>query len=421
MDEHERIFDALRAAETRLAQARGEEKERALRAVADALEDERALILEANREDIEAARAEGMKEALLERLLLNEARAREMAEALRTIAALEDPVGRVTAGWTRPNGLFIEEVAVPIGVVAIIYESRPNVTVDAFALAYKAGCAILLRGSHSARRSNEALVAAIQRGLAAGGGIPDALALFGAQRDDIDVILRARGKIDALLPRGGAALIRRVVENARVPVIETGEGNCHIYVDASANLENALRIIENAKTQRPGACNAVETVLIHRSLCAAFAPLLAQKLAGRVELRADEPVCAAIRAAGAPPTLTLRAAREEDWETEYLDMILAVKIVDSLDQALLHIKRFGTGHSEAIITEDLCAARRFQREADAACVYVNASTRFTDGGAFGFGAELGISTQKFHARGPMGLDALTTRQFRIHGEGQIRL
>ena len=361
-----------------------------------------------------------MKDALLERLLLNEGRVREMALALRAIAALEDPIGRVTAGWTRPNGLFIEEVTVPLGVAAIIYESRPNVTVDAFGLAYKAGCAILLRGSRTARRSNRALVAAIQSALASSGGIVDALSLLDGSHDEIDVLLRARGKIDALLPRGGRDLIRRVVENARVPVIETGEGNCHIYVDASADLERAVRIIENAKTQRPGACNAVETVLIHRSLVAAFAPLLARAFAGRVELRCDAQAKAALLAAGTPPGLTLCDAQEEDWENEYLDLILAVKTVDSLDQALRHINRYGTGHSEAIITEDLGAARRFQQEADAACVYVNASTRFTDGGAFGFGAELGISTQKFHARGPMGLAALTTRQFRIHGDGQIR-
>jgi glutamate-5-semialdehyde dehydrogenase len=307
-----------------------------------------------------------------------------------------------------------------MGVAAIIYESRPNVTVDAFCLAYKVGCAILLRGSSAALESNRALVASIKRGLLAGGGEPDAVALADSgSRDEVDVILNARGKVDVAIPRGGRDLIRRVVENARVPVIETGEGNCHIFVDASADLPKAVDIAENAKLQKPGACNAVETVLVHRSAAAAFLPLLAERLAGRAELRAC-PRALPLLAAAVPKGLVLKEASASDWETEFLDYILAVKVVDTLDEAIAHVNRYGTRHSESILTNDLAAAREFERRVDAACVYVNASTRFTDGGEFGFGAELGISTQKFHARGPMGLEALTTIKYRVRGTGQIR-
>jgi glutamate-5-semialdehyde dehydrogenase len=325
----------------------------------------------------------------------------------------------VQSGWTLPNGLQVERLTVPLGVAAIIYESRPNVTADAFSLAYKAGCAILLRGSSAALESNRALVTAIKEGLASGGGIPNALALAeSGSRDEVGEILGARGKIDVALPRGGKDLIRRVVDHAHVPVIETGQGNCHIYADSSADIPNAVDIIENAKLQRPGACNAVETVLVHRDIAAALMPLLAARLAGKAELRCDPAAKAAIGAP--PPALVLKDAAEDDWETEYLDYILAVKTVDSLHEAVAHINRYGTKHSEAILTNDYRAAAEFERRVDAACVYVNASTRFTDGGQFGFGAELGISTQKFHARGPMGLEALTTIQYRIHGAGQIR-
>jgi glutamate-5-semialdehyde dehydrogenase len=304
-------------------------------------------------------------------------------------------------------------------VAAIIYESRPNVTVDAFSLAYKAGCGILLRGSSAALESNRALVRAIKAGLDAGGGISDAVALAeSGSREEVDEILGARGKIDVALPRGGKDLIRRVVDNAKVPVIETGAGNCHIYVDGSADIPNAVDIIENAKLQRPGACNAVETLLVRRDIAAVLMPLLAERLAGKAELRCDGASRAAITAA--PPALVLKDAVAEDWETEFLDYILAIKTVDTLEEAIDHINRYGTKHSEAILTRDLKAAEEFERRVDAACVYVNASTRFTDGGQFGFGAELGISTQKFHARGPMGLEALTTIKYRIHGAGQIR-
>jgi glutamate-5-semialdehyde dehydrogenase len=310
-------------------------------------------------------------------------------------------------------------------VAAIIYESRPNVTADAAGLAYKAGCAILLRGSSAALESNRAITAAIKQGLASGGGIAEAVELAGSgDRGDVDEILTARGLVDVVLPRGGHDLIRRVVENARVPVIETGEGNCHIFVDASADIPAALDIIENAKVQKPGACNAVETVLVHRDVLSALMPALAARLAGRVELRCD----AASKAAalgdaerhGAGSPVEIKDAAETDWAEEFLDYILAVKTVDSVEQAIEHISRWGTRHSEAILTNDMKNAEAFTQRVDAACVYTNASTRFTDGGVFGFGAELGISTQKFHARGPMGLDALTTIKYRISGRGHIR-
>ncbi|MDR3324724.1 MAG: glutamate-5-semialdehyde dehydrogenase [Spirochaetaceae bacterium] len=413
------VFTSLRGAQKALALESGAKKNAALRAAAAAIRREGAEILRANGLDVERARRGGMKEALVERLALNEGRLDEIAGGIETIAGLADPVGRALGGWTLPNGLFIERVSVPLGVAAMIYESRPNVTSDAFALAYKAGCAILLRGSSAALNSNGALVRAIQRGLGRGGGVVDALALVDSgDHGDIDEILRARGKVDVVLPRGGRDLIRRVVENARVPVIETGEGNCHIYVEPSAPAQNAADIICNAKMQRPGACNAVETVLVHKDALAALAPLLLEGLAGKVELRCDERARGAFLAHGGGALI--KDAVEEDWATEYLDFILAVKTVDNLDEAIEHINRFGTGHSEAILTGDLRSAERFKREVDAACVYVNASTRFTDGGEFGFGAELGISTQKFHARGPMGLEALTSIKYVICGEGQRR-
>jgi glutamate-5-semialdehyde dehydrogenase len=332
----------------------------------------------------------------------------------------------------------VERITAPLGVAAIIYESRPNVTADAFSLAYKAGCGILLRGSRAARESNRALVRAIKEGLEKGGGVPGAVELCPSEsHGEVDHILNARGKIDVVLPRGGKDLIRRVVDNARVPVIETGEGNCHIYVEPSANMEKAAAIILNAKLQKPGACNAVETLLVHRDAAAALFPALAGAFAAQgaalagggqaggpetslLELRCDRRAREALCFAGVPPGVVLRDAEEADWETEFLDRILAVKTVDSLEEAVAHINRYGTGHSEGILTEDLRGADFFCREVDAACVYVNASTRFTDGGEFGFGAELGISTQKFHVRGPMGLEALTTIKYRVSGSGQTR-
>ena len=399
-------------------------KDNALAAAAAEIDRDRAAILEANARDVDKTRKNGTKESLVDRLLLNDKRIDGIIEGIETIIRQEDPIGRVQAGWTLPNGLQIEKVTVPIGVAAIIYESRPNVTADCAALAYKAGCSILLRGSSSALESNKALVSAIKTGLAAGGGIADAVSLADSgDRDEIDTILKAHGFIDAVLPRGGGELIRRVVENARVPVIETGEGNCHIYVEPSAfqsdnGLEQVIEIILNAKLQKPGVCNAVETLLIHEDAVNKLMPALAEKLTGKAELRCD--LASKIAIGLIPPVLELKDVEDEDWETEFLDNILAVKTVSSCDEAIAHINRYGTKHSEAILTNDLRAAELFRSRVDAACVYVNASTRFTDGGQFGFGAELGISTQKFHARGPMGLEALTTIKYLVTGNGQTR-
>jgi glutamate-5-semialdehyde dehydrogenase len=413
------VFDSLKKAQAELALQNRRAKDGALSAVMAAIDARRDSILAANEADVQKARTGGMKDALIDRLLLNDKRIDAIIEGIATVVRQDDPIGKVRAGWTLPNGLFVEQVTVPLGVAAIIYESRPNVTADAFSLAYKAGCAILLRGSSAALESNRAMVGAITQGLAQGGGVTHAVALADSgSRDEVDIILGARGKIDVVLPRGGKDLIRRVVDNARVPVIETGEGNCHIYVEPSADMENVVDIILNAKLQKPGACNAVETLLVHGDAATALMPLLAEGLAGKAELRCDRRSGAAIGVP--PPGLILKEAEAEDWETEFLDYILAVKTVDSLDEAIDHINHYGTKHSEAILTNDMRAAGEFCRRVDAACVYTNASTRFTDGGEVGFGAELGISTQKFHARGPMGLEALTTIKYCITGSGQIR-
>ena len=413
------IFISLKQAQTKLAEQSRADKDKALAATAAAIDRDRAAILEANSRDVEQARKTGMKESLVDRLLLNDKRIDGIIEGVEIVIRQEDPIGKVQAGWTLPNGLQIDKVTVPLGVAAIIYESRPNVTVDCAALAYKAGCSILLRGSSSALESNKALVKAIKAGLESGGGIADAVALAqSGSRDEIDEILKARGYIDVVLPRGGHELIRRVVENARIPVIETGEGNCHIYVEPSADMNNAVEIIANAKLQKPGACNAVETILVHKDALASLMPKMAAALTGKCELHCDGETKAAIGAI--PSALVIKDAVEEDWATEFLDYILAVKTVSSCDEAIAHINKYGTKHSEAILTNDLRAANDFRSRVDAACVYVNASTRFTDGGQFGFGAELGISTQKFHVRGPMGLEALTTIKYLINGNGQIR-
>ena len=418
----ETIFRSLKQAQVKLSLENRAAKDKALGRAAAAIHRNRAEILAANARDVEKARNGGMKESLVDRLLLNDKRIDGIIEGIETVIRQEDPIGKVKAGWTLPNGLLLEQITVPMGVAAIIYESRPNVTADCAALAYKAGCAILLRGSSSALESNKALLRAIKSGLEEGGGIADAVALAeSGNRSEVDVILQARGWIDVVLPRGGKELIRRVVENARVPVIETGEGNCHIYVEPDADMKQAVEIIANAKLQKPGGCNAVETLLVHRDALAGLMPALAEKLAGKAELRCDAKSKAAI---GADilrnENLLVKDAAEEDWETEFLDYILAVKTVSSLDEAIAHINRYGTKHSEAILTNNLRSANEFKTKVDAACVYVNASTRFTDGGEFGFGAELGISTQKFHTRGPMGLEALTTIKYLVNGSGQIR-
>ena len=377
------------------------------------LEGEEEILL-ANQEDCEKAKNGGMSQGLLDRLMLTPARVQAMADGLLQVAALEDPVGEVLSVKLRPNGLQIGQKRVPLGVIGMIYEARPNVTADAFGLCFKSGNAVILKGGSDAIRSNQAIVRCLREGLVHAGLPADAVQLVeDTNRDTTRELMRLNQYVDVLIPRGGAGLIRAVVENSTVPVIETGTGNCHIYVDESADFNIALDIIYNAKTQRIGVCNACESLVVHRAIAERFLPLLKRKLKDKqVEIRADEAACAI------EPSFT--PAAEEDWGTEYLDYVLSLKLVDSLDEAIAHINRYNTGHSEAIVTSDYFNAQRFLNEVDAAAVYVNASTRFTDGEEFGFGAEIGISTQKLHARGPMGLKELTTTKYIIYGDGQIR-
>ena len=391
-----------------------EEKNRGLAAAADALLASEALLIQENAKDMEAGQAKNMSQGLLDRLLLTHDRIAGMADGLRQIIALEDPVGEVLSMKKRPNGLLIGKKRVPIGVIGIIYESRPNVTADAFGLCFKTGNAVILKGGSDAIHSNLAIASVIRDALK-GAGLPeDAVQLIGdTSRETATAMMKLNGYIDVLIPRGGAGLIRSVVQNSTVPVIETGTGNCHIYVDESADLDMALNIIINAKTQRVGVCNACESIVLHEAVLDAFTARLAEALKGRhVEMRGDGPVCE--RADGILP------ASEEDWGTEYLDYIVSIRTVSGIDEAIEHINRYNTGHSEAIITRDYANAQKFLDEVDAAAVYVNASTRFTDGGEFGFGAEIVISTQKLHARGPMGLTELTTTKYIIYGNGQTR-
>lgn len=396
-----------------LAAASTEEKNRALCAMAESLRRAKSLILEANGRDIAAAREKGTAEALIDRLLLTEARIEAMAEDMEKVACLSDPVGEILETIERPNGLKIQRTRVPMGVIAIIYESRPNVTADAASLCIKTANAVILKGGSDALSSNLAIAEALRTGLSKAGLPEDGIQLVGtADRAAALELMRLRSYVDLLIPRGGAALIRNTVENATVPVIETGTGNCHIYVDRAANLAMAKNIIVNAKAQRPGVCNAAETLLVHEAVAADFLPMAgaALKEAG-VELRG----CAKTR-----KIIDCKAATEEDYATEFLDYILAVRVVPSIEEALTHIAAHSTLHSEAIVTEDEAAKAKFLQHVDAAAVYVNASTRFTDGGEFGFGAEIGISTQKLHARGPMGLRELTTYRYEITGNGQTR-
>lgn len=389
------------------------EKNSALMAMADALEARMPEILLANREDLKEGEKQGLSAALMDRLLLNEQRIRGMAGGLRQLVELKDPVGETVEMFRRPNGMEIGKVRVPLGVVGMIYEARPNVTVDAAGLCLKTGNAVILRGSSSAASSNGVLARIISEA-ATGAGMPEgAISLVPfTGREAVEIMYRMNGYLDVLIPRGGAGLIRSVVENSSVPVIETGVGNCHAYVDDEADLDMALEIVDNGKTHRPGVCNALETVLVHRALAPDFLPELEKRLGDRVELRACPESLKHLR--GAVP------ATEEDYATEFLDYILAVKTVGSQEEAMDHIARYGTMHSEVIITENYSRARAFLAGVDAAAVYVNASTRFTDGEQFGFGAEIGISTQKLHARGPMGLKELTTYKYVIYGSGQIR-
>ena len=411
-----KITDSLRSASQKLALQNASEKNAALAAVADALDKNRASIIAANKADIDAARANGISESIIDRLLLNDKRIDGIIESLRLVIGQTDPVGEEVAGWKTPNGMTIRQVRVPLGVVAIIYENRPNVTVDAFSLAYKSGNAILLRGSSSSYKSNVEIVHVIREALAGvEGGVPEAIELVEVRdhdHSDVDQILNAVGMIDVCLPRGGKKLIQNVVQNARVPVIETGSGVCHLYVDEFANLDMAAKIAENAKIQRPSVCNAIECIVVHNKVAADFLPKLEAKFAGRVKLHADERAIKYLKDA-IPATYA-------DFGNEYLDYECCIKVVDSIEEAISYINSHNTKHSESIISESRANTRLFQSMIDASCVYVNASTRFTDGGEFGFGAELGISTQKLHARGPMGIKVLTTTKYLIDGEGQVR-
>ena len=406
---------AAREAARTLASTGSDKKNEALRLTARELIAQKRSILEKNEEDVRAAEEKCVKSTLIDRLRLDEKRIEGIAEGVLKVADLPDPVGEVISGETRPNGLQIRKIRVPLGVVGIIYESRPNVTVDAAALCLKSGNAAVLRGGSDAIRTNVVL-ASVMRDCAEKAGLPrdSVILLADTTRDSANAMMRAHGFVDVLIPRGGAGLIRSCVENSTVPVIETGVGNCHIYVDRDADFDMAVNIIDNAKTQRPGVCNACETVLVHRDVAENFLPMLKKRLdEHNVELRGCE--------------LTKKIlgdcvvdATEEDWATEYLDYILAVRVVDTIDDAIEHIGKYSTGHSECIVTDSVSAAEKFTSAIDSAAVYVNASTRFTDGFEFGLGAEIGISTSKLHARGPMGLRELTTVKYIVSGRGQIR-
>ena len=403
-----------RNAEVLVRNLSANEKNEVLLKVAEALTENADTLTAANTLDVENGRKNNMPEALVDRLLLTGDRIRGMAEGLRQVAALEDPVGEVLGMKKRPNGLMIGQKRVPLGVIGIIYEARPNVTADAFALCFKTGNVVILKGGSDAIHSNEAIVKCIREVLREQGITEDAIQLItDTSRETTAEFMKMNQYVDVLIPRGGRGLIKAVVENSTIPVIETGTGNCHIYVDETADLQMAADIIMNAKTQRVGVCNACESVLVHEKVKDEFLPVLAGRLQEKqVEIRADEAACELIPGAV--------HATEEDWGREYLDYILSLKVVSSVEEAISHINQYNTGHSEAIITNNYEHAQKFLDQVDAAAVYVNASTRFTDGFEFGFGAEIGISTQKLHARGPMGLLALTTTKYIIYGNGQIR-
>lgn len=415
-DMHEYILGlckAAKAASYSIADASGMKKNNALRAIADILIKNKEEIINANKLDIGSAEQNGVRPAMVDRLMLDGDRIDGIASALNELCGLADPIGTGNR-WNRPNGLEISRVRVPLGVIAIIYEARPNVTVDAAALCLKTGNAVVLRGGKEAINTNRILVKLMREAIESAGICGDAVQLVDdTSREGTNELLCMRGYIDALIPRGGKGLIRSVVENARVPVIETGSGNCHLYVDASADIDMAVNIAVNAKTSRPSVCNAIETLLVHRDAAGEFLPRFAEAAAPfHVELRGDAECRSIIKCD--------RGATEEDYETEYDDYILAIHVVGSTQEAIEHIAKYSTGHSEAIITRSLTDAELFKRRVNSAAVYVNASTRFTDGGEFGFGAEIGISTQKLHARGPMGLTELTTVKYLIDGDGQIR-
>lgn len=397
-----------------LSKAGGAVIDKALNAIAAALEKNANYILEENSKDIRAASENDMAQAMIDRLTLTHDRISGMAQGMRQVASSENPVGKVLWGETRPNGLKIEKVAVPIGVIAVIFEARPNVTADAAAICLKAGNSVILKGGKEAINSNKAIAAVMRNALAESGLPEDCIILIdNISRQAATELMKLNGYVDLLIPRGGAGLIRSVVENATVPVIETGVGNCHVYVDSDADIEMAASIVANAKASRVSVCNSCESLLIHKDIAEDALLVIGDALkAKNVEIRGDEAVCEILPYA-VPAT-------DEDWDTEYLDYIISVKTVSDIDEAIAHIAKYGTGHSEAIITDSYAAAEKFKAEVDAAAVYVNASTRFTDGGEFGFGAEIGISTQKLHARGPLGIAHMVSSKYVISGNGQIR-
>ena len=410
----EQLGRRAKQAEQFLRTASTASKDHGLTQIADVLLEHTAAILEANAKDIANGEQAGMSPALLDRLRLNEARIAGMAQGMREIVALPDPVGRVLSGGNRPNGLQIVKVAVPLGVVAVIFEARPNVTADAAALCLKSGNAVILRGGKEAIHSNQAIAAVMRAALEQAGLPQDCIQLVAdTSRDSANELMRLNAYVDVLIPRGGGGLIRAVVEHATVPVLEPGVGNCHVCVDQAADLAMAAEIVFHAKTSRPSVCNASESLLVHRGIAEQALPLIKRRLDEKqVVLRGDKAACAILPG--------IEAAQEADWSTEYLDYILSVKVVGSIEEAIAHIGRYGTGHSECIVTQNYSAAEQFLNEVDAAAVYVNASTRYTDGGEFGFGAEIGISTQKLHARGPLGLSELTSVKYKSYGAGQVR-
>ena len=412
-EEIENLCKNAGAAAAKLALATTEQKNAALISIAEALKENAETIVVENKRDLEAAESNGLAKAMIDRLMLNEKRIDAICASLIDITKLEDPIGKGD-DWERPSGLKIRRVCVPLGVVAIIYEARPNVTVDSAALCLKTGNAVVLRGGKEAIFTNTALVSVMKNALDACGFDPHSIELVtSTDRESANILMTMRGKVDVLIPRGGKGLIKNVVENAKVPVIETGAGNCHLFVDDSADMDMALKIAVNAKCSRPSVCNAIETVLVHAGVAAKFLPAFSEEMKKYgVEIRG----CAKTRVL-VPDAVE---ATDEDFYTEYNDYIVAVRVVDTLTDAIVHVNKYSTGHSEAIVTSDSEHGARFQREVNSAAVYVNASTRFTDGGEFGFGAEIGISTQKLHVRGPMGLFALTTEKYLIDGEGSIR-
>lgn len=404
-----------KAAEPLLAAASSAVKDRALEAIAEALKENAARIISENAKDLAAAKENGISEAMQDRLRLDDARIEGMAKGIRELIAMNDPIGEVIEGFTRPNGLRICKTRVPLGVIGIIFESRPNVTVDAAALCLKAGNAVILKGGKEAINSNICLGSIMRMAIEAAGLPADSIQVVGnTSRETTNELMKLNGYIDVLIPRGSARLIQAVVNTATVPVIETGAGNCHVYVDATADLEMAVDIADNGKTQRPSVCNAIESLLVHKDVAEKYLPMIADRFKEHN-----------VKIYGCDRTIAIlgdgiEKATDKEYATEFNDYIIAVKVVDTIDEAIAHIRRFSTRHSECIVTSTLAAAEKFQREVDAAAVYVNASTRFTDGGEFGFGAEIGISTQKLHARGPMGLKELTTVKYLINGNGQIR-